>query len=302
MSEPIVKTNERLVDKYLEDTWLLKGLSDNTLQSYRHDLGSLSQWAQKKRLTLSELENADLLAYLGKRYDSNYHPRSTARLLSCLRGFFRHLHEQGITTQNPTLNLANPKTGKSLPHVPTEAEVEGLLQAPDLETAVGLRDRAMLEIMYGCGLRVSELTGIRIHNINLRQGVVRVFGKGDKERLVPIGEEARLRVEQFLEDGRFLLMNHAASPVLFLSQRGKIMTRQAFWYRTKKYGHAAGIHRSLSPHSLRHAFASHLLNHGADLRSVQLMLGHANLSTTQIYTHIAQHRLLELHAKHHPRG
>lgn len=302
MSEPIATANEQLIDRYLEETWLLKGLSDNTLQSYRHDLGSLSRWAQKKRVGFAELETTDLLAYLSQRYDSNYHPRSTARLLSCLRGFFLHLLERGITTQNPTLNLANPKTGKSLPNVPTEDEVESLLQAPDVETPVGLRDRAMLEIMYGCGLRVSELTGVRMQGINLTQGVVRIFGKGNKERLVPMGEEARLWVERFLEDGRCLLMNQAVSPILFLSQRGRAMTRQAFWYRTKKYGRAAGIHRSLSPHSLRHAFASHLLNHGADLRSVQLMLGHASLSTTQIYTHIAQHRLLELHAQHHPRG
>lgn len=302
---PASATNpsQKLIQSYLEHSWLLKGLSKNSTDSYRYDLNNLAAWAIKSKLELDGLESQHLLSYLSQRYDSGYHPRSTARLLSCLRGFFHYLIEQNIIQQDPTLHLSNPKTSYHLPGSLTEAEVEVLLEAPAIETPLGLRNRAMLEILYGCGLRVSELITLDIGHVNLRQGVIRVFGKGRKERLVPMGEEARFWLDKFLHKSRPDLMNANYKNVLFPSNRsGAHMSRQNFWHSIKKLAMQAGIEQHLSPHTLRHAFASHLLNHGANLREVQLLLGHSNLSTTQIYTHIAQKRLNDLHATHHPRG
>lgn len=294
--------NAELIESYLRHS-CLKGLSDNSTNSYRYDLNHLANWTDRSGLSLDKLERQHLLSYLGARYDSGYHPRSTARLLSCLRGFFNYLLDQNTIQEDPMLHLSSPKTNQPLPDSLTETEVEALLEAPDTKTPIGLRNRVMLEILYGCGLRVSELVGLDIGHINTRQGVIRVFGKGRKERLVPMGEEAQFWLEKFLNESRPDLVRASHKNVLFPSAReGRHMSRQNFWHSVKKLAVQANIRRPLSPHTLRHAFASHLLNHGANLREVQLLLGHSNLSTTQIYTHIAQQRLNDLHAAHHPRG
>lgn len=302
MNGKISTHNQELIDQYLEEIWLLKGLSDNTIESYRSDLESLARWSVASKPVLSELTNSDLLAYVSARHDAKYHPRSTARLLSCLRSFFGYLLEREMIGQNPALNLSNPKIGRPLPKSLSEDEVEILLQTPDTSTALGLRDRAMLEMLYSCGLRISELIKLNLSNLNLMQGVIRIFGKGSKERLVPMGDEAQFWLQKFIDRGRQDMLYQASDDILFPSKRGTAMTRQTFWHRIKKYAITANIQQSLSPHTLRHAFASHLLNNGADLRVVQLLLGHSSLSTTQIYTHIAQQRLYELHSTHHPRG
>lgn len=291
-----------LIDRWLDDLWLQRNLAENTLAAYRRDLVDLGHWLGGAR-RLVEVARSDLLEYLSHRFEQGYGPRSTARQLSCLRGFYRWLLEQDLLQADPTLDLSAPRTGRSLPGVITEQEVEALLAAPDLETAIGVRDRAMLETLYACGLRVSELVGLRLGQVNLRQGVVRILGKGSKERLVPLGEEALGWIRRWVAEGRpTLLAGDRGNDVLFPSQRGRAMTRQTFWHRIRTHAAAAGITKHLSPHTLRHAFATHLLDHGADLRVVQLLLGHADLSTTQIYTHVAQARLRELHAEHHPRG
>lgn len=303
MVNQVLNQSHQLIDRFLEEAWLLKGLAENTLSSYRYDLQNLAAWAaNQKQSNLKQLQYADLLDYLDYKYGENHQARSTARLLSCLRSFFLYLVEQKIITENPILNIASPKIGRGLPKALTEDEIEALLDAPNIGTNLGLRDRSMLEIMYACGLRVSELISLEIRQVNFKQGVIRTFGKGNKERLVPVGEEALHWLTEYIESAYFRRLRQAGSEVLFPSTRGKAMTRQAFWYRIKKYALQANITRPLSPHSLRHSFASHLLNHGADLRVVQLLLGHSSLSTTQIYTHIAQQRLHELHATHHPRG
>jgi integrase/recombinase XerD len=291
-----------LIDRWLDDLWLQRNLAENTLAAYRRDLVDLGQWLGGGR-RLVEVARSDLLEYLSHRFEQGYGARSTARQLSCLRGFYRWLLEQDLLQADPTLDLSAPRTGRSLPGVITEEEVEALLAAPDLGTAIGVRDRAMLETLYACGLRVSELVGLRLGQVNLRQGVVRILGKGSKERLVPLGEEALSWIRRWVAEGRpALLAGDRSNDVLFPSQRGRVMTRQTFWHRIRTHAAAAGITKHLSPHTLRHAFATHLLDHGADLRVVQLLLGHADLSTTQIYTHVAQARLRELHAEHHPRG
>jgi integrase/recombinase XerD len=242
------------------------------------------------------------MEHLGWRIGKGYQARSTARLLSCLRGFYRHALRQNLIAQDPTLDIALPKMGRPLPKALSEADVEALLAAPDVEDSLGLRDRCMLEVLYACGLRVSELTGLRLDQLNLRQGVVRVTGKGSKERLVPLGEEALSWIERYLREGRAVLLSGQAGDIVFPSRRGTEMTRQTFWHRIKLHASQAGIRGTLSPHTMRHAFATHLLNHGADLRVVQMLLGHSDLSTTQIYTHVARQRLRDLHASHHPRG
>ena len=290
------------INNFLEHIWLLKGLAPNTVKSYRNDLKHFSNWVQQEDLAFTAIQETHILNYLSVRYEGGYHPRSTARLLSCLRGFFCYLLEQNLISHSPMMQIVSPKTTRSPPQFITEDDVDALLNAPDTKTAIGLRDRAMLEVLYGCGLRVSELVSLDIRQLNLTQGVLKVLGKGRKERLVPIGDEARHWLETFIQSKRSELLNQAEENALFPSRLGNYMTRQAFWYRIKKLAQIAGIRSSLSPHSLRHAFASHLLNHGANLRIVQLLLGHASLSTTQIYTHIARARLNELHAKHHPRG
>ncbi|HSG89198.1 MAG TPA: site-specific tyrosine recombinase XerD [Pseudomonadales bacterium] len=290
------------MDSFVDDLWLQRGLADNTLAAYRRDLGGLARWLGRDR-RLAAVGRADLFDYLSFRYARGYRPRSTARLLSCLRRFYRWLLERGLTDADPTLELSSPRIGRPLPDTLTETDVEALLAAPELDTALGLRDRAMLETLYACGLRVTELVTLEVGQLNLRQGVVRVIGKGSKERLVPLGEEALVWNRRWLADGRpELLEGRVGADVLYPSLRGRTMTRQTFWHRIRKHAEAAGIRKHLSPHTLRHAFATHLLNHGADLRVVQLLLGHADLSTTQIYTHVARARLKALHAEHHPRG
>ncbi len=288
-----------LIDRYLDDLWASRGSSTNTLSAYRRDLAG---WHTFLGRPMTTARAADVLDYLGHRQTSGYQARSTARLLSCLRGFYQYLLERRVIALDPTAKLAHPKLGRRLPDSLSEAEVEALLAAPDVATDLGLRDRAMLELLYATGLRISELVNLGLTGVNARQGVVRVVGKGGRERLVPVGEEALAWIQRYLADARPSITAARACAALFPSRRGRAMTRQTFWHALKRYGRAANILRPLSPHTLRHAFATHLINHGADLRAVQMMLGHADLSTTQIYTHVAQQRLKQLHAAHHPRG
>ncbi len=291
-----------LIDQYLDALWLEKGLSDNSRQSYRSDLALFNGWLQAQGVELERVGREAILDHLAWRVEHAYKPRSTARFLSGVRGFYRYLLREKLIAVDPTLQIDMPQLGRPLPKSLSEADVEALLRAPDLSEAIGQRDRAMLEVLYACGLRVTELISLTLDQVNLRQGVLRVMGKGSKERLVPMGEEAVAWVERFMRDGRTELLNGRPSDVLFPSRRGEQMTRQTFWHRIKHQAQVAGISKSLSPHTLRHAFATHLLNHGADLRVVQMLLGHSDLSTTQIYTHVARARLQELHARHHPRG
>lgn len=291
-----------LIDQFLDALWLEKGLSDNTRASYRSDLALFNGWLQEQGVGLPDAGRELILDHLAWRLEQGYKPRSTARLLSGVRGFYRYLLREKLIGVDPTLQVDMPQLGRPLPKSLSEADVEALLRAPDLSEAIGQRDRAMLEVLYACGLRVTELVSLTLDQVNLRQGVLRVMGKGSKERLVPMGEEAVVWIERYLRDGRNDLLNGRPSDVLFPSQRGEQMTRQTFWHRIKHQAQVAGISKALSPHTLRHAFATHLLNHGADLRVVQMLLGHSDLSTTQIYTHVARARLQELHARHHPRG
>ena len=291
-----------LIESFIDSLWMERGLSENTLSAYRTDLQGLTTWLAARGAALQSAQRSDLLAYLAKRIDDGIRPRSTARLISTLRRFYQLLIRDGRLQDDPSARIDTPKLGRSLPKSLTEAEVEALLDAPLVDDALGLRDRAMLEMLYACGLRVSELVNLSLAQVNLRQGVVRVTGKGSKERLVPFGEEALDWVQRYLTGGRPDLAAGQASDALFISRQGGAMSRQAFWYRIKHYAVLAGITKHLSPHTLRHAFATHLLNHGADLRVVQMLLGHSDLSTTQIYTHIARERLKTLHAQHHPRG
>ena len=296
----------RLIDDHLNALWLEKGLSDNSLAAYRRDLNAFASWlAEASPGPASNLLDADpvrIQEYLADRYRQRASPRSVARALSCLRGFYDAQLRSGTLTRHPMAGVSTPKQGRPLPKFLSEIDVEKLLNAPDITQTIGLRDRAMLELLYATGLRVSELTGLSLDQINLRQGVVRVLGKGSKERLVPMGEEAMHWLQAYLRDARSALPGARQSNACFLTPRGSGMTRQAFWYRIRHWAKCAGIDKPLSPHTLRHAFATHLLDHGADLRVVQLLLGHSDLSTTQIYTHVAQARLRELHARHHPRG
>ena len=289
--------NEEVVEKFLDSLWLEKGLSQNTLDSYRRDLSAFSQWLSE--IGLTQVKRQDLTRYLSHRLGLGIKARSTARSLSCLRGLYRYLLRENVIDEDPTLRIDNPKIGRPLPDSLTEGDVEKLLQAPDVTTTIGLRDRTMLEVLYASGLRVTELVTLKLTDINLRQGVVRVMGKGSKERLVPLGEEAIAWIQKYLEQGRRELLKKSLSlDVVFPSSHAKQMTRQTFWHRVRQYSQTAGITKKLSPHTLRHAFATHLLNHGADLRVVQLLLGHSDLSTTQIYTHVAQHRLKQIHQLH----
>ena len=296
------ESDQRLIDTYLDSIWMEKGLSDNTLQSYRRDLTQFSSWLNDKGLNLLPCTRADLQQYLGWRVKERLRASSTSRMLSCLRGFFRYLLREELISEDPVLLIDSPKKGRALPKTLTEDDVERLLNAPELNDPVHFRDRAMLEVLYATGLRVTELVSLQLFEVNLNQGVVRVMGKGGKERLVPLGEEAISWVQRYLVQVRPLLLGENISDVLFPSRRGQMMTRQTFWHRIKHYALLAGIDKPLSPHVMRHAFATHLLNHGADLRVVQMLLGHSDLSTTQIYTHVAQQRLQSLHQQHHPRG
>ncbi|PZW68529.1 integrase/recombinase XerD [Pseudomonas sp. URMO17WK12:I1] len=291
-----------LIERFIEALWLEKGLSAHTQSAYRSDLALLNGWLQARGVELQSVGREVLLDHLAWRMNEGYKARSTARLISGMRGFYRFLLREGIIDTDPTLQVDMPQLGRPLPKSLSEADVEALLAAPGLDDPIGLRDRAMLEVLYACGLRVSELVGLTLEQVNLRQGVLRVFGKGSKERLVPMGEEAIGWVERYCREARPALLAGRPADVLFPSLRGEQMTRQTFWHRIKHHAQVAGIAKSLSPHTLRHAFATHLLNHGADLRVVQMLLGHSDLSTTQIYTHIARARLQVLHAQHHPRG
>ncbi len=288
--------------EYLDFLWLEKGLSDNSRQAYRRDLLQLEDWLREQNSTLIELSREQLQSFLACRTEQAYNARSMARMLSSVRGFYKWLLRQARINENPVLLIESPRTGRALPKTLTEADVLSLLEAPDLHSSIGLRDRAMLELLYACGLRVTELVELELSRVNLRQGVLRINGKGNKERLVPMGEAAAEWLEKYLAEARGDFLKGMSSDVLFPGRAGATMTRQTFWHRIKKYAVLAGIHKPLSPHVMRHAFATHLLNYGADLRVVQMLLGHSDLSTTQIYTHVAQHRLQQLHAKHHPRG
>ena len=288
------------IDAFLDALWMERGLSENTLQAYRNDLHAFARWQHDKKASLLRTNTGDIHRYLAVQGQRS--ARSTARRLSSLRRFFQYQVREGRMQLDPTEGVASPRLGRPLPRSLTEAEVEALLQAPDTGTVLGLRDRAMLEVLYATGLRVSELVGLRLEQLNLRQGVVRITGKGNKERLVPLGEEAMDWLQRYLRDARAELYKGRPDTTLFPSSRGRPQTRQTFWYAIKRYAIKAGIAKPLSPHVLRHAFATHLLNHGADLRVVQMLLGHSDISTTQIYTHIARERLKELHAQHHPRG
>ncbi|MCP4406276.1 MAG: site-specific tyrosine recombinase XerD [Gammaproteobacteria bacterium] len=280
------------------------GLSENTLSAYRSDLRGLLQWLQGQgHADLLAVERDDLQGYLSSRFEAGVSARSTARLLSTLKRFYRHHVGEGSITKDPSALLETPKLGRPLPKTLSEKDVERLLAAPLIDTCLGLRDRTMLELLYACGLRVSELINVKLDQINLQQGVLRVWGKGGKERMVPVGEQAQHWLARYLREARSaLLKKRPGSDKLFVTNRGTAMTRQAFWYMIKRYARSADISKELSPHTLRHAFATHLLNHGADLRVVQMLLGHSDLSTTQIYTHVARARLKDLHQEHHPRG
>ena len=292
-----------LIDQYLDACWMEKGLSQNSLAAYRRDLLFFARWlfSRPAALGLMGVDESVVLAYLDARGDQ-FDRRSTARAISALRGFYQYQVRVEALNDDPMSNVELPKLGRTLPKVLTEQDVEALLGAPDVGLPIGMRDRAMLELLYACGLRVTELVTLETHQVNMRQGVVRLIGKGNKERLVPMGEEALNWIERYSKEARSELLPNPSSQILFPSTRGNVMTRQTFWYRIKRYVVEAGVQVSVSPHTLRHAFATHLLNHGADLRVVQLLLGHSDLSTTQIYTYVAQHRLKEIHAMHHPRG
>ena len=295
--------NQALKDGFIDALWLEKGLSENTLSSYRRDLRQLAVWIDRKGRDLLQIQRQDLMQYLSDRLAAGLGARSAARMLSSLRSFYRYQLREHRIQIDPTLRIDSPQLGRPLPDTLSGSDVEKLLAAPDVTTAIGLRDRTMLELLYASGLRVSELVSLTIADMNLRAGVVRVMGKGSKERLVPMGEEALSWIHRYLNEARSeLLKGHLAASVVFPSRQGRTMTRQTFWYRIKAHARSAGIRAKLSPHTVRHAFATHLINHGADLRVVQMLLGHSDLSTTQIYTHVARHRLKELHQEHHPRG
>ena len=288
------------IDAFLDAIWMERGLSENTLQAYRSDLYSFSEHISKQSRLISEVQDTDILSYLARQGTQS--ARTSARRLSSLRRLFEYLVREGEMGHNPSAGIESPRLGRPLPKSLTEDEVEALINAPDVKTNLGLRDRSMLEVLYATGVRVSELVGLRLGQVNLRQGVIRVIGKGNKERLIPLGEEAVHWLEKYQREARQGFFKSAVNDVMFPSNRGKEMTRQTFWYAIKRYSIKAGIEKSLSPHVLRHAFATHLLNNGADLRVVQMLLGHSDISTTQIYTHVARERLKQLHGEHHPRG
>lgn len=291
-----------VIDRYIDSLWLERGLSANSLESYRRDLSQWSAWLAARQRNVLTVTRADVMEFLGAQRESGKSARSMARQLSCLRGFYRYQLREGRLSDDPVANVDSPVQGRPLPKSLSESDVEALLAAPDLDDSLELRDRAMLEMLYAAGLRITELVSLRFVQIALSQGVVRVTGKGNKERLVPIGEEALHYLQRYLREARPVLLADGESDVVFPSRRGRVMTRQTFWYRIKIYAARAGIQNTISPHTLRHAFATHLINHGADLRVVQLLLGHSDLSTTQIYTHVARERMKTLHSRHHPRG
>jgi len=289
------------LDIFIDHLWLEDGLSKNTLQSYRLDLMSFALWAQAQHLPLLAVGSADIQQYLAVKFPQSK-PRSISRLIASLRRFYRYCLRENKITADPTLQIESPKLPRSLPKSLNEDEVLALLNAPNLNEPAGLRDRAMLELLYACGLRVTELVSIKTTEVSVSDSVVRVTGKGSKTRLVPMGEEAADWIGRYLKEARHEILQKRLSDALFVTNRGDEMTRQAFWHLIKRYALLAGISKHMSPHVLRHAFATHLLNHGADLRVVQMLLGHSDISTTQIYTHVARERLKKLHSQHHPRG
>ena len=305
----VAAADRAAIDAFLERIWSEQGLADNTLTSYRLDLEALAQWLANQHQSLDRCTRESLYRYLSERSRSGgqrgtgFTARSNARLLSTLRHFYRTRLRIGAISEDPTLLLDAPKLPRSLPKALSEAQVDALIAAPDVQTSLGVRDRAMFELIYATGLRVSELIGIRTEQLNLRQGIVRVTGKGGKERLVPLGEQAQDWIERYYNESRPALLKGTVVDAVFVSNRRAGMTRQMFWFMVKRYALVAGIDaRRISPHVLRHCFATHLLNHGADLRALQMLLGHSSLSTTQIYTLVAREGLKRLHEKHHPRG
>ncbi|QJR12788.1 Tyrosine recombinase XerD [Usitatibacter rugosus] len=300
LSEP----DARLLDRFSDGLWLSDGLAKNTLESYRRDLAQFSRWlAEADGKHLIDAAPADLQRHLAWQVGTKLaKPRSTGRLVSSLKRFYQFAMREGLRRDDPSAELDAPRIPRSLPKSISETEVESLLAAPEEDTLLGLRDRAMLETLYASGLRVSELVTLKTMQVSLDMGVVRVLGKGAKERLTPLGEEAVSWIVRYQKESRPQLLGARKSDSLFLTARGKPMTRQSFWNLVKRHAQVAGIRQAISPHTLRHAFATHLINHGADLRVVQMLLGHADITTTQIYTHVARERLKALHKKHHPRG
>lgn len=302
MTGVVSDADRALIERFLDAVWMETGLRPNTLSAYRSDLELFARWLAPFGEVLAGVHRAQLLRYVSAQTANGLHARSLARALASLRRFYRYLLREKVIARDPTADIMLPKLGRALPTSLSEEQVEQLLAAPDLSQARGLRDRAMLETLYATGLRVSELVNLTRTQLNLDMGVVRVVGKGDKERLVPMGEEAINWLRRYLGDGRPLLLRERVSEQIFVTARGSGLTRQALWQNIKRYALQAGIEKRLSPHTLRHAFATHLVNHGADLRVVQMLLGHADLSTTQIYTQVARERLQQLHKRHHPRG
>ena len=294
--------NASVIDRFLDAVWMERGLSPNTLSAYRADLVGLDRWLKQHGSQVETASRADLLSFMAWRVEEGARPRSSARQLSSFRRFYRYLLSENMVTEDPTSQIAMPKIGRALPKSLSEAEVDALLEAPVIKDPLGNRDRTMLEVLYATGLRVTELLNLKLSQVNLNQGVVRIVGKGNRERLIPLGEESVRWLAQFAQGARMEILLERQSEYLFPTRRGDHMTRQAFWHIIKRYAMKGGINKELSPHTLRHAFATHLLNHGADLRVVQMLLGHSDLSTTQIYTHVARERMKELHAQHHPRG
>ncbi len=295
------ENHQVLLDEFNDRLWLEEGLARNTLESYRRDLSQFADWVEKRGQDLLGIARGDLEQYLAHKSPASK-PRSVSRLIASLRRFYRHQLREGAIKQDPTLQLDSPKLPRSLPKSLTEEDVEALLNQPDDSQMLGMRDRAMLETLYATGLRVSELVNLKVSEVSLSEGVVRATGKGSKTRLVPLGEEALDWITRYIKEARPQILNGQLADSLFVTQRGEAMTRQMFWYLIKRHAKLAGITKHISPHVLRHAFATHLLNHGADLRVVQMLLGHADISTTQIYTHVARERLKSLHSQHHPRG
>ena len=300
---PAPPADTAAIDEFCDALWLEDGLARNTLDSYRRDLAQFAAWLEKQHgKALPAAANADLQDYLGYLFGRKARASSVARLLSTLKRYYRYCLRQGRIAADPTLNIDAPKLPRTLPKSLTEEDVEHLLAAPPVDAALGLRDKAMIETLYASGLRVSELVTLKVGQVSHDMGVVRVLGKGSKERLVPLGEEALAWIARYLGEARPALLAGRTSDDLFVTSRGRAMTRQMFWQLLRRHAARAGLRKAISPHTLRHAFATHLLNHGADLRVVQLLLGHSDISTTQIYTHVARERLKQLHAKHHPRG
>ncbi len=300
--QAVKNSSEVIIDQFLDAIWMERGLSVNTLGAYRADLVSLRKWLAKRDTSLIYATRSDLLAFIAWRTEEGAKPRSTARQLSSFRRFYRYLLREAQIQQDPTAKIEMPRIGRSLPQSLTEAEVEALLNAPNVKDPLGYRDRTMFEVLYATGLRVSELINLKQSEVNLNQGVARIVGKGGRERLIPLGQESQRWLRDFINGARSEILLERQTDYLFPTRRGDRMTRQAFWHIIKRYSKLANIKSKMSPHTLRHAFATHLLNNGADLRVVQMLLGHSDLSTTQIYTHVARARMKELHGQHHPRG